>query len=283
MTMLTTGANPAFLPEAAGSLIVQPVIEQAVATQVATVVRTSAHKFRVPVITDDPSAAWTPEGQEITPSDQTLDEVEVNFYKLAGLSIISRELAEDTSPAAAQIVGAGIARDIARKLDVAFFGNVANAPDGLDTIDYTGVECPATWTDTDPLVEAISEAEEVGARLTSFCMDPALALALGKLKDGDTSNKHLLQPDPTAPQGRTIAGLPVFVTSAVSPGFTPSRAWGIPKDRVLVVIRDDVRLEVDRSAYFSSDRVGIKATMRVGFAFPHEAAVVLVENGVTSA
>ncbi len=48
--------------------------------------------------------------------------------------------------------------------------------------------------------------------------------------------------------------------------------WGIPADRVMVVMRDDVRLEVSRDAYFSSDRVAVKATMRVGFAFPHPAA-----------
>ena len=34
-----------------------------------------------------------------------------------------------------------------------------------------------------------------------------------------------------------------------------------------------MRLAVDESAYFSSDSVGVRATMRVGFAFPHEAAI----------
>ena len=48
----------------------------------------------------------------------------------------------------------------------------------------------------------------------------------------------------------------------------------LPRGKVVGVLRDDVRLEVDRSRYFESDRVGIKATMRVGVAFPHPAAVV---------
>lgn len=50
--------------------------------------------------------------------------------------------------------------------------------------------------------------------------------------------------------------------------------WAIPSAKVFAVLRDDVRLEVDRSRYFESDRVGIKATLRIGFAFPHPAAIV---------
>lgn len=41
----------------------------------------------------------------------------------------------------------------------------------------------------------------------------------------------------------------------------------------MVVLRDDVRVERSTDAYFSSDRVAVKATMRVGFAFSHPAAV----------
>jgi hypothetical protein len=49
--------------------------------------------------------------------------------------------------------------------------------------------------------------------------------------------------------------------------------WAIPAAKVLVVLRDDVRLDVDRSRYFESDRIGIKATMRVRIAFPHPEAI----------
>lgn len=49
--------------------------------------------------------------------------------------------------------------------------------------------------------------------------------------------------------------------------------WGLPKARLFVVRRKPVDLQVDRSAYFTSDRTAIKATMRVGFAFPQVAAI----------
>ncbi|MCE7480764.1 MULTISPECIES: phage major capsid protein [Actinomycetes] len=52
-----------------------------------------------------------------------------------------------------------------------------------------------------------------------------------------------------------------------------SSQMGIPKVRAILVRRNDVDLAVDRSAYFTSDRTAIRATMRVSFAFPHAAAV----------
>jgi hypothetical protein len=45
---------------------------------------------------------------------------------------------------------------------------------------------------------------------------------------------------------------------------------------VFVAMREDTTLTIDRRAYFSSDRIGIRATMRVGFGFPHEAAIVRI-------
>lgn len=71
-----------------------------------------------------------------------------------------------------------------------------------------------------------------------------------------------------------IGGVPLYVSPAVTTGVV----WGIPKDRVVVALRDDTRLEVDRSVFFTSDRVAVKATMRVGFAFPHPAAVIKIST-----
>ena len=43
-----------------------------------------------------------------------------------------------------------------------------------------------------------------------------------------------------------------------------------------LVLRADASVEADRSVYFTSDRVAVKATMRAGLAFPHPASVVKV-------
>jgi hypothetical protein len=62
------------------------------------------------------------------------------------------------------VVGIGLARDIARKVDAGAFA------------------------DLDAFAEAISLAETVGATETSFVTSPATALTLAKVKTGTGSN-----------------------------------------------------------------------------------------------
>lgn len=50
--------------------------------------------------------------------------------------------------------------------------------------------------------------------------------------------------------------------------------WGLPAGGLVVIaVRSDVELLRDESVYFTSDRVAIKASMRVTTLFPHEAAI----------
>lgn len=271
MAMNSTSGAPLLRPEDVGALIVQPVTAASVAMQVANVVRTQSPSYRIPSITADASAGWYAEGAPITPSDATTDEVDVTPSKVAGLTVISRELSNDSNPAAAQVIGQSLARDIARKIDAAFFGNTTvNGPSGLLSITSTAVDTGASIASLDVFAEAISEAEQLGATINSFVANPATVLALAKLKREAGSLEPLLGMDPTRPGVRQIFGVPLLSSSAVAAGTV----WGIPRDRVFIVVREDVTLDVDRSAYFASDSVGVRAVMRVGFGYPHEAAVI---------
>ena len=83
-------------------------------------------------MTQDPAAAWTQEGAEINVSDAVLDEITVTPKKLAGLVVVSNELAADSSPAALGVVGQGLVRDLRRKIDAAYFtATTLNGPSGL--------------------------------------------------------------------------------------------------------------------------------------------------------
>lgn len=278
MPLTTTNGSAILTPAEVGQLLVTPVQSAAVATNVSTVVTTASKTWRVPRVTADPAAAWVAEGAEITPDDPTVDEIEVTPAKVAGLSIVTRELADDSSPEAQQIVGEALARDIARRVDQAFFSSVADpAPDGLaDLTGFTAVTTPAgetSWADLDVFAEAISEAEQLGAAVTAFVANPADVLALVQLKEAPSgSNRPLLQPDPTMPTRTSIQGIPLRSAPDVAPGTV----WAIPEDRVHVVIRDDAEVTSDRSVFFTSDRIAVRATMRVGFGYPHPAAIVKI-------
>lgn len=273
--MITTNNSGSILaPSQVEDLLVKPVLRQSVAARVAKVVRTSASSIRLPVVNADPSAAWTAEGAEIAISDPEIAEIEIRFSKLAGLTVVSNELVDDSSPEASGLVGDGLSRDIVRQLDSAFFGSsVANGPNGIGSLaGVQVVDAGADWSNLDPFHEALSLSESVGATVGAFVTTPAVALELAKLKTGSGSNAHLLGPDPTSPTARAVAGVPLFVTPAVEAGSV----WAVPLDRTVIGLRKDVNVETDRSAFFSSDRTAVRAVLRAGFGFPHPEAVVKI-------
>ena len=281
MSMTTAGQPQAWLPEQIGNLIVQPVEQNSVAIQAlgATTTAGAIDSYRVPIVKADPSAAWVAEGAEITPSDSDLDEDADTFHKLAGLTVISSELANDSAPDVAEQIGLGLARDIARKLDQAFFGSRAAstlAPRGLGDIAGIGtVTAPAEWRDLDPFSEAISCAGQVGASLACFVANPADALALNRLKVQTGSNLPLLGADPSAPTKQVISGVPLLTSSAVAAGTV----WGLPAGRIVIVLRQDATVTRDESVFFTSDRVAIRAILRATVLYPHAAAIQKITLG----
>lgn len=273
MANTTATVSSAFLPAEAGPLIIRPVQQASIAATVSTTVVTGAAVYRIPVVATDPAAGWVAEGAEIAPSDANLAEIAVPFRKAGGLSIVTNELLADASPDVATTIGQGLARDIARKIDTAFFGNTTtNAPNGIRSITTSTVSAGGTWDDLDPFTAAVYAAEAQGATLTSWVANPADALALAQLKSASGSNVGLLDPDPTQPARRLLAGLPLIASPTVAVGTV----FGVPAAHVMVVIRNDVDVQIDRSVLFTSDRAAIRATMRVGFAFPHPLGIVAV-------
>jgi HK97 family phage major capsid protein len=273
MALTTSGGASILTPEQVGALVIRPLMEQSVAAQVSTVVQTSSHDFRVPVVSADPAAAWTAEGAEITASDPTVTEIVVTPKKLAGLTVISNELAADSSPAALQVVGDGLVRDLKRKLDAAYFGNTTtNGPSGLLSVSSTAVDGGDTWTNLDWAEAAKSAAETVHTTITAFVASPATALKLAQLKEQTGSNKDLLGSDPTTAGSRVIGGVPLYT----SPAIADDIVWGVPQPHSIFVLRQDASVVTDTSVFFTSDRVAVRATLRASFGFTYPAAVVKV-------
>lgn len=283
MSLLTSGAAGILTPEQINTLIVQPVQQASVIYQVSQTVVIGSHEYRFPILAEDPSAAWVLEGQEIPADDAVVDELVVTPKKVAGLSVISRELATDSiNESAAEVVGQAIARDIAKRVDQAAFGltTPANGPRGLHSLDDVSVvDASSGVTDLDPFAAGQSLAEQQGAAVSYWVASPAVALHLATLKRETGSNEQLLQPDATLPTRRAIAGVPLVVSPAVEDFVI----WGIPgtPDTAgafsFVVQAQDATLDVDASPFFTSDRIAIRATLRVAFGWPHPQSVVRID------
>jgi hypothetical protein len=88
----------------------------------------------------------------------------------------------------------------------------------------------------------------------------------------DSYNQPLLGTDPSSPTARSIFGIPLYWSPAVDQGAV----WGIPKMKAFVVLRNDVSVVADSSAFFSSDRTAVRCTLRAAFAFPHPHAIIRI-------
>ena len=291
-TMTSTGQPRAIVDSATGALIIRPLQAKSVALRAATRVNvdSASNAFRIPVVTEDPAVSWAAEGEEIAADGAKLTEDVDVWHKLAGITAVSNEFLDDSSPAIANIVTGGLARSLALKLDAAFLGSRGTdvkAPRGLG--DITGVNviaAGAKLTSLDPFTEAAYAASKAGgATLSAFVAHPDDGLALAKLKERSDSQRALLQSDPTKGDGvteagtvtpaATIAGVPMWTTPACPKGTI----WGIPKDSVVVAVRKDITLTKDESVYFTSDVTAIRALARVTTVFGHPAAIQKITIG----
>ena len=273
--MSQTSANAASIlkPESVQDLIIEPLTAESIAMQVSTVVNVATPEARFPLVTADPTAAWTAEAQEIDVTEATFDQVVAVPKKLAAITIVSNELAEDSSPAAAALIGQRLVEGLKRKLDAAYFGNtVANGPSGLQSITPTVVYGGNPYADADGFIEAVAAAEQLGLKIDTFVASPATVVKLAKLRKATGSNEPLLSDSAAGAIGRSIVGVPLLASPDVADGIV----YGIPKSRSFVVLRKGATITVDSSAKFTSDATAIRAVLRADFAFPQEAAIVAV-------
>lgn len=274
MAFLENGNGKHLAPETWSPLITEPVMKQSIAAQVATHLPVTGRMVHLPLISDDPQAAWVNEGDEINDSAPTSGEVTARPYKVAGLTTISNELKND-SEAALNIVGRGLSRDISRKVDQAFFGNFEEpAPAGLEGVeDVSRIDAGKAFNSLDPFIDAVSAAASRGTVLTSFVGHPDDVATISKLKREDGSNESLIEfPTPTPELGivHKVIGLPLYQSSAVARGTI----WGIPRGRVYFAQwTNGTEVAVDESAYFTADMTAVRAVMRIANLYPDPASI----------
>lgn len=271
MAVLHSTTADAFTPEDYGSLVDLAVKAKSVAAKTATVVTTGRHKINFPKWVADPAVGWYGENQEISETSPTTAEVVVTPTKTAGLTRVSREMRDDSSPEIATLVGNGLANQIIRSLDAAYLGDTgADRPDGLLSIAYTPVA--ASLTNLDSFIAAIFAAEAAGSKLTSWIMRPAVAEQLSKLKTASGSNQSLIE---LVEDGIKLCGLPVLRSDQVD---EDTIAWGIPQEHVVAVLRQGTEVVTSAEAAFAHDSILIRGVARWGIGFLNEPGVVRLLN-----
>ena len=131
-----------------------------------------------------------------------------------------------------------------------------------------------SYANVDAFSDALYTSANNNGEITSWVTNPATAMVLSKLKQGTALNSPLLQPDPTKPGQRQILGVPLLTSPAVP--TANNQVWGIPRDFTYFVIRSGAEVIADRSVFFTSDRIALRATLRCSFGFPHPPSIVKI-------
>lgn len=272
MPLTTSNSAPFLTQDQIGDLLVRPVMDTSVASRVCTSVTTTSHTYRVPIITADPSAAWVPEGVEIPFSQTEGDELPITPQSVKGLTSFSVEFEGDATPEVIAQVGDGLTRDIARRVDHAFFADSgqANQPAGLaDLTGFNPVDSGG-WTDADPFSLAVVNAETHFTQIDSWVCNPATLGQLMSIKEGTTSVRPLLTEVVVANQlQRQIMGAQVLVSPYVPDGVV----WGLPRNRCVFVVREDASVTRHDDTLASSGQVLLRGLMRIGWGFTDPAAL----------
>lgn len=255
-----------------------------------SVISTDRDSVTIPRWTADPTAGWVAEAGTISSTDANGDSVTATPRKLAGLQRTSNETLADSNPSLYERIAAGLVRSIALKADLGFFEGSGTAPEirGLKNVVGIGAVSMGTNgaipTTLDPFADAIGTAVEANANPSVIVMHPRTWRTLSKIKEVSGSAVPVLMADGNPTQGprRSIYGLPVLLSSQLSitetqgSATTASSAYIYDAAEVVVVRRQDVSVEIDRSRLFNSDESEIRAIARMDLVVPNPAAVVRI-------
>lgn len=268
-------------PEHSGSFFDMLAAESVALRSGIRVITTNRDTLKVPLVQADPSAGWTSEGSEITPTDPDLDEVTATPRKLAARVIVSNETIADSNPDVVRLLEMQLVRALSLELDRAVYMGSGTPPEitGLDNVTGKLTDGSFSLTNFDDFADAIAALEAENARANAIVMHPTTWGTLSKVKEATANNNKpaLLDAAGSVAQGvqRAIYGVPVYVSSQLESGspLAPVKVYIYDAPQIVLVRRAEIRVEVDRSRLFHKDQSEIRAILRADLVVPNPKAV----------
>ncbi len=264
--------------EHSGKLIELLGARAAVRAAGATIVPMSSDTLQIPSQTGGATAYWVAENAQITASDQTWGQVQLQAKKLAALTKLSAELFEDSDPGVEALVMADLARVLALEEDSKYLRGDGqnNTPTGLENINGVNVDTTTLGANGgtpsfDNLADMLYalDADNVPAEGRAWVVHPRTVNTLRQIKD--SSSKYLWA-DPAAPgDPPTLWGYPVFTTTAIPINETQGTSTDCSTiylgcwPEFVIGQRKALELRASDAAgnAFEYDQVFIRAIMRV--------------------
>jgi HK97 family phage major capsid protein len=239
-----------------------------------------AGSLSIPKHETSATVGWVAENAALTPSDMAFDSVTLAPKHAGGLSEMSRQLIQQSSPDVEQLVRDDLAAMLAKAIDSALInGGGSNEPVGVlaNLAASGGVQSKSlatlSWAN---LLEMIEAAEVSNAPVNSWLTHPSAATKLRSTLKATGIAGYLLE-------GGRMAELPVYVTNQVPEKTgTPNTGRVILGDwsQVLLGIWSEIDILVNpfSETAYTKGNVLIRAMSTVGIAFRHPEAFVVADD-----
>lgn len=218
----STASTPELTAEQVQRILVQPLADKSVFLAAGPRIFDSSSEVRIPKLggpITDPG--WTGENEQIPERDADFDEVTLLPSTMKSVKVLTRysnELARQSIVSLDATLRDRLVTDVANKLDAQFLGDAGDGlttPRGLfayEDVQTLGVDAPL---DLDVLLTAWGMALSANVNMAAlkWVLTPREFVALRKVKD--TSDRYLLQADPTADGVFRLWGAPVIVTGRI--------------------------------------------------------------------
>lgn len=217
-----------------------------------TGLRTVPFNVRIPGQTQGSTVAWVGETRAKPVSALAFEDITLRFNKLAGIVVISDELARLSTPSAEAIIRGDLVAQIAQFTDDSFINPAYAAVTDVRPASVTNGVTPiaASGTDADALradVRAVY-ASFIAANLSTagaaWVMTSTQAMAIGMMQNplGQTEFPGL------GAEGGTFMGLPVLVSEVVPSDSNGSIIVLVKQSEILLADEGGVTVDVSREA-----------------------------------
>lgn len=295
-SLTTTTAND-LTPADVSTMLVDRLARTSVALSSGIkVISTDRTTVSWPQVISDPTPAFYNELDVIAPSDPVFATLTADPKKIAVRTEFSNEVLDDSVPDAATVVRNLMLRALSEKLDVTVFeGDAIADPKAFNGLKNTaGIQTVsmgtngATITSLTPIADAVEMLELVNATAGAIVMHPRTWADLRLLRDDSGAaagtGGYFIDPLGNVSARPTLFGTPVYLTTALSITETQGTASNASSIYVyatgeagpILVRRQDVTIELDRSRLFDKDASEMRGKMRADLLVPQPSAVVRV-------
>lgn len=290
--ILTTSAT---LPEDLSNEIFANVQDQSAIMQLATPIELPGRGMTIPVVTGDPEASFTAEGEEAKVSNTTLGVKEMKPYKLTVIELFSNEFKDNYEAIFAELQNR-LPGAIGRKVDSTIMYGTAPGT-GFDTLaDAESVDL--SNKPYDGFVDALEKVSNANGDLNGWVLSPKARTLLLKTKDSQQRPLFITNPAVEGKDGgSSVLAIPSLFSRAAYQakiqGKTPELVgaggdwtgarFGLVKD-IAISMADQATINAGGTTMnlYQRDMFALKCTFMFGFVVRNKKQFVRLANGTAA-